>query len=215
MRQKRSVLMIAIKSSFSWRWTGTKRLLFHAWVCGAAAGLSQAITPPEPGYLGGSSRLTQVAQIRNLPRDETACEYPVRIRGAVTYYQGRKGDTFVFVQASTRGIFVEIKGKIPPLDAGHFVDLEGSSSPGDYAPIIRDPHFRPLERSPLTPGRHCPRYDQAEEDGASATRKRRAVPPAGGKHIGSLLCQGAGPGAADLPQSRLSRGVGPLTAGYL
>ena len=132
-------------------------LVIFTWVFIGMCGPDQGRAQQPSDCISSAPRLTHVAQIRNLSPDQAACKYPVRVRGVVTYYHGKKGD--LFVQDSTGGIFVELGGEEPPLRAGDFVELEGTSSAGDFAPIIHNPHFQVLGRSPM-PKPHRPSFER-------------------------------------------------------
>ena len=132
-------------------------LVIFTWVFIGMCGEDQGRAQQPSDCISSAPRLTHVAQIRNLSPDQAACKYPVRVRGVVTYYHGKKGD--LFVQDSTGGIFVELGGEEPPLRAGDFVELEGTSSAGDFAPIIHNPHFQVLGRSPM-PKPHRPSFER-------------------------------------------------------
>ena len=102
-------------------------------------------------------RLTQIAQIRNLSPDQAACEYPVQVRGVVTYFQGKKRDPFFFVQDLTGGTrhtafdaHLELNNnnvKLPIIPVGSKVELAGICSVS--VDDDRQPQaFRLLLRSP-------------------------------------------------------------------
>jgi signal transduction histidine kinase/ActR/RegA family two-component response regulator len=80
--------------------------------------------------------LTAAAQVHALTPEDAGAEAPVRLRGAVTYYDPVQ--TTLFVQDGTTGIYVDLRGRRPPhLKAGDEVRIDGSSGPGDFAPVVR------------------------------------------------------------------------------
>jgi PAS domain S-box-containing protein len=107
--------------------------------------------------------LTQVAQVRQLSRDEAVQGYPVQLQGVVTYCD-REAEIF-FIQDSTAGIFVNPEGIIvtsldggtpgparsPTLQSGDLVLLEGKTDFVDYAPEIAHPVIRVLGSASLPP----------------------------------------------------------------
>jgi PAS domain S-box-containing protein len=105
--------------------------------------------------------LTHVAQIRQLPPDQAARGYPVRIRAVVTYYSPHGANFLgrntymgtatpdVFVQDATAGTWVNVPKDAPPLRAGQLVELEGVTEVPDFAPQIGRPRYRVIGQAPL------------------------------------------------------------------
>src|SRR5579859_5586288 len=78
--------------------------------------------------------LTRVEQIRALTAQQASLSYPVRIRGVVT--MDAPAPDF-FVQDSTAGIYVEGSNvPNPRVVFGQLVEIEGTTGPGKFAPII-------------------------------------------------------------------------------
>ncbi len=105
-------------------------------------------SPPTVAPPTGSSLpvLTQVDQIKRLSALEAGRNYPVRIRGVVTYYDPEW--SMLFLQDTTAGVYVEAKGKFE-VKFGDEVEVEGVSGPGAFAPVISEPRFRVLGRGSL------------------------------------------------------------------
>ena len=81
-------------------------------------------------------------QIRSLSPEQASAGYPVRIRGVIT--MDAPAPDF-FVQDTTAGIFVE--GSASPTYPhllGQFVEIEGVTGPGKFAPVIRETKVRVL-----------------------------------------------------------------------
>ena len=80
--------------------------------------------------------LRTAGQIRQLTPEQAARQYPVRLRGVVTFFD--QSHYFRFMQDDTAGIyfFLGDSPDNPPLAAGQLVELEGEVSPGEYAPIV-------------------------------------------------------------------------------
>jgi len=91
--------------------------------------------------------LTRVEQIRRMTREDAARGYPTRIRGVVTYYNVLARD--LFIQDSTAGIWVDSDYAKPDLHVGEFVEVQGVSGTGDFAPEIERSHFRRLGEAPM------------------------------------------------------------------
>jgi len=77
--------------------------------------------------------LTAAAQVRNLTVAEAERHHPVKLRGVVTFYDDALFSRFI--QDETAGIYLN-ETNVPALLAGQLVEVEGFTSPGEYAPII-------------------------------------------------------------------------------
>lgn len=91
--------------------------------------------------------LTHVDQIRRLSPEQASLGYPVVVRGVIT--MDAPAPDF-FVQDATAGIYVEgsVSPKFPHL-LGQFVEIEGVTGPGKFAPVIRETKFRVLAEGVL------------------------------------------------------------------
>ena len=90
---------------------------------------------------------THADQIRHLEPEQASRAYPVRIRGVIT--MAAPSPDF-FIQDETAGIYVE--GSALPKDShalGDFVELEGVTGPGKFAPVIRETKLRVLGKRDL------------------------------------------------------------------
>ncbi len=109
------------------------------------------VVPAEAGQAtrqGESLRvLTRVRDVRELPADQAARGYPVRLRGVVTYYYYDNGDWFI--QDSTTGIFIEGGNNKQAVHSGQLIEVEGVSAPGYFAPMVVKPKFRVLGQAPM------------------------------------------------------------------
>jgi len=94
--------------------------------------------------------LTHTAQIRALSPEEAARRIPVRLRAVVTHYDRDWNDLFVLDAAG--GVYVAVKG---PLDVrqGELLELTGVTGPGEFAPVVEEPHIRVLGAARLPPAR--------------------------------------------------------------
>ncbi len=91
--------------------------------------------------------LTHVDQIRRLSTDQASQAYPVLVRGVIT--MDAPAPDF-FVQDATAGIYVEgsVSPKYPHL-LSQFVEIEGVTGPGKFAPVIRETKLRVLGKGVL------------------------------------------------------------------
>jgi signal transduction histidine kinase len=91
--------------------------------------------------------LTHINQIRSLSPEEAARGYRVLIRGVIT--MDAPAPDF-FVQDATAGIYVEglVSAKFPHV-LSQFVEIEGVTGPGKFAPVIRETRSRVLGRGVL------------------------------------------------------------------
>lgn len=101
---------------------------------GARAQLSPPVKP--------LPTLIHVDQIRRLSPEQASLGYPVLVRGVIT--MDAPAPDF-FVQDATAGIYVEgsVSPKYPHL-LSQFVELEGVTGPGKFAPVIRETKLRVL-----------------------------------------------------------------------
>ena len=77
--------------------------------------------------------LTTAAAVRNLSVAEAGQHYPVKLRGVVTFFDNALYSRFL--QDETAGIYL-LETNLPALLPGQWVELEGFTSPGEYAPVI-------------------------------------------------------------------------------
>ena len=113
--------------------------------------LSLVMLPVEPlrsESSNPSTCLTNVQQVRELDPETAGENLPVRISGVVTYYDATLFN--LFIQDATAGIFVLVPhGMSPNIAVGEKIDVEGASSKGDYAPIIKASAIHVLGKAPL------------------------------------------------------------------
>jgi signal transduction histidine kinase len=100
------------------------------------------IAAPAAGQPSGLPVITSVDQLRRLTPDQAQLGYPVRIRGVITD-DIPKPD--FFVQDATAGVYVEGSASLAPSHVlGNFVEVEGVTGPGRFAPVIRERRLRVL-----------------------------------------------------------------------
>src|SRR4051812_35461442 len=102
--------------------------------------------------------LTRIEDIRALSQDRSALAYPVRIRGIVTHFD-EIAHTTLIVHDGASGQFV-----LPPvnpshagdwntLKAGDFVEIEGHTIRGGFAPNVVPDKVWKIGRAPMPAGR--------------------------------------------------------------
>jgi signal transduction histidine kinase len=119
------------------RGCGWSLLLF---LIGAVAWLPVAGQPA-----GGELRTA--ASVRGLTFAEAQQHTPVKLRGVVTFFDETLYSRFI--QDETAGIYLRESTNTPPLRAGQLVEVEGTASPGEYAPIIEPRQVRVIGEAPL------------------------------------------------------------------
>ena len=112
------------------------------WLAAAVAVWGQPPTRPV---------FTSAEQVRGLTPEQAATAYPVHIRGVVT---GSVPEPDFFIQDKTAGIYVEgnaSKRFIHHL--GDFVEVEGVTGPGKFAPVIKELQTRVVGKGSMPKAR--------------------------------------------------------------
>lgn len=87
------------------------------------------------GETVASGTLTNAAAIHALTPEMANQKLPVRLEGVVTHYHQRLSDGLSF-QDATDGVYVNLRGMKPEVNAGDRVVIEGETGAGDYAPVV-------------------------------------------------------------------------------
>ncbi len=119
--------------------------------CGWAAAAGAGSAAESAGKL---PTLTTTHQAHSLTSTEAAREYPVHVRGVVTYFDPDYGTGYaaICMHDSTGSIFVKPPStSIGPLPAGTVIDVRGVSSRGGFGPIVANPHIAVIGHAPLPP----------------------------------------------------------------
>ena len=99
-----------------------------ALACGLAGTFSsRAQTSPET--------LSTVEQVRRLSPAEAEKGLPVKLRGVVTFHD--EGLYSRFIQDDTAGIYLLSLTNLPAFVPGQMLEVEGVTSPGEFAPVVR------------------------------------------------------------------------------
>lgn len=88
--------------------------------------------------------LQTAAEVRQLTPAQAAQHLPVHLHGVVTFFD--LGQYLRFIQDSTAGIYFTLDdaSNYPSLKAGDEVEVDGVTSPGEYAPIVTPRHINIL-----------------------------------------------------------------------
>jgi signal transduction histidine kinase len=83
-----------------------------------------------------TNELRTVAAIRGLTVEQTQQKLPVRLRGVVTFFDETLFSRFI--QDDTAGIYLQFPANVgpPELALGQVVEVTGTASPGEYAPVV-------------------------------------------------------------------------------
>jgi hypothetical protein len=94
-----------------------------------------------------AAELQKAEQVRRLTTPEAERRIPVRLRGVVTFFD--EGLFSHFVQDDTAGIYLTTSTNLPPLVAGQWVDVEGVTGAGEFAPVVIPSGVKVLGEAPL------------------------------------------------------------------
>ena len=116
---------------------------FCATICLSALLSAQGAETPADG----EQELRTAAAVRELSVQQAERRMPVRLRGVVTFFDTRLYSRFI--QDETAGIYL-FDSAIPlELKPGQVVEVEGATSPGEYAPIVVPERVRVVGEAPL------------------------------------------------------------------
>jgi signal transduction histidine kinase len=94
-----------------------------------------------------TEELRTVAAVRGLTVQQAQQRMPVRLRGVVTFFDATLYSRFI--QDETAGIYLRDFTNPELLEPGQLVEVEGVSSPGEYAPIVIPERVRVVGTAPL------------------------------------------------------------------
>ena len=108
---------------------------------------------------GGLPLLTRASEVHQLKREEAQRGYPVRIRGVVTCVLPER-QAFT-LEDSTRGLYVvdASPNRLGPPRLGEYLEVEGTTDPSLFAPIVNAQLVRSLGAGALPEPVH-PTWDQ-------------------------------------------------------
>jgi signal transduction histidine kinase len=94
-----------------------------------------------------ADELSTAAAVRGLTSKQAPEQIRVRLRGVVTFYDDKMYSRFI--QDDTAGIYLQASTNSPALFPGQFVEIEGVSSPGEFAPVVLVKKVQLLGEAPL------------------------------------------------------------------
>jgi PAS domain S-box-containing protein len=97
--------------------------------------------------LHAAEQLRTAAEVRGLTVEQAQRQLPVKLRGVVTFFDENLFSRFI--QDETAGIYLRESTNTPWLTPGQVVEVEGVTSPGEYAPIVEPEHVRVVGQAPL------------------------------------------------------------------
>ena len=94
-----------------------------------------------------AEELRSASEIRRLTPEQAAQKIPVRLRATVTFFDEALYSRFV--QDETAGIYLRESTNTPALVPGQVVEVEGTTSAGEYAPLVEPRSVRIVGEAPL------------------------------------------------------------------
>src|SRR5260370_35507311 len=85
-------------------------------------------------HANSAETVRTAAQVRSLTVEQAEKHLDVHIKGVVTYYD--EGLYSRFIQDETAGIYLREMTNMPALQPGQFVEVEGQTGAGEYAPVV-------------------------------------------------------------------------------
>jgi len=98
-----------------------------------------------------AEELHTAAAVRGLTVEQAQQPRRVRLRGVVTFFDENLFSRFI--QDDTAGIYLQYSNTTPVLIPGQIVEVEGVSSPGEYAPILVPERVKVLGVGELPPAK--------------------------------------------------------------
>ena len=122
--------------------------LSWAWRLNVLA-LVSGLVMPGPAEPARVEELRTVAAIRQLSVAQTRQNIPVRLKGVITFFDERLYS--YFMQDETAGIYLQFptNGATPSFFSGQLVEVTGTSSPGEYAPVVMAASVVAVGQAPL------------------------------------------------------------------
>ncbi len=99
--------------------------------------------------LSRAEELRTAESVRALKTEQAPKTLRVRLRGVVTFFDEQLYSRFI--QDDTAGIYLQASNNTPALFPGQLVEIEGVTSPGEYAPVVLVDHVQVLGEAPLPP----------------------------------------------------------------
>jgi hypothetical protein len=103
------------------------------------AGIANVAGLKAQAQQSGLRTLTTTHEVHSLPAEEAARNYPVHLRGVVTYYDATIDPRYgiLWIHDDSGCVFATVARQLAgSLHAGQIIDLQGVSAPGEYASIV-------------------------------------------------------------------------------
>jgi signal transduction histidine kinase len=112
------------------------------------------ITPAQ-GAPAAGPELRTVAALRQLSIEQSRQNIPVHLKGVVTFFDERLYS--YFLQDDTAGIYLQFptNAAYPSFRPGQVIELQGVSSPGEYAPVVLVSSARAIGNAALPPAKEA------------------------------------------------------------
>ena len=109
--------------------------------------------PCQAGQDAPLPELQTAEQVRQLTPEQAARHYPVRLRGVLTFFD--QAQFYRFFQDDTAGIYLFPSDALTntALATGELVEIEGQTSPGEYAPTVTPQRTRILGAGTFPPAK--------------------------------------------------------------
>jgi len=104
------------------------------------------LSPTVTAQPGGDALSTAVA-VRGLTVEQAQQQQRVHLRGTVTFFDENLYSRFI--QDDTAGIYLQASTNTPPLYPGQVVEIDGTSNPGEFAPVVVPERVRVVGTAPL------------------------------------------------------------------
>lgn len=119
--------------------------LFHGFflpavLCWITFAPGKALGQESPEAITPLNVLTQAVQVLNLSPAEARRNYPVRVRGVITFFEQRT--ELCFVHDETSGVYVYLKNWARPARAGDIVEVTGTTSDGTFSSSIKQAELK-------------------------------------------------------------------------
>lgn len=134
-----------MQALFSLTFISRLRSLLCRAVLGALSAMAAGMALLHPSL--HAQELQTAGEVRGLTVEEAQRRTPVKLRGVVTFFDETLFSRFV--QDETAGIYLRESTNTPWLTPGQLIEVEGVTSPGEYAPIVEPARVRVIGAAPL------------------------------------------------------------------
>ena len=130
--------------------------------------------------------LQTAEQVRQLTPEQAARHYPVRLRGVLTFFD--QAQFYRFFQDGTAGIYLFPSDALTnsALATGELVEIEGLTSPGEYAPTVTPQRTRILGSGTFPPAKPVSYEDLASGEFFDPRRQWNRPPHLRARALGGV-----------------------------